>query len=318
MNSQHPQPLESKEEDKSASEDDDQDYSWVLEPVCGIVDMGGDDDDDSDSDSDSDDDTSSNSFQSSSDSSSTAASNSNSPTINPQSNNCNSQDEKENTRMTTAADVDNAMQTPPVHRNNVPVVYKPGRGRRYAAQNAQLSALTSGEHKCFQCSYCGASFQNAGGLSKHSEKTFTHIGSLNTHIRIHSGKKPCKYELCPKAFTQSSSLIYSSSLVLHLKSHDDAEIFNCPECDKSFKQEGLLEKHLQMHPQQLVHQCSICREAFRTSSEQLSMKKTAKTVDITKQYKSWTQLVEEEEEEECLVENPAPKGSAVSSPTTTP
>ncbi|CAD7001059.1 unnamed protein product [Ceratitis capitata] len=69
---QHPQPLESKEDGKTASEDDDQDYSWILEPVHEIVDMGGDDDDDSDSDSDSDDDTSSNSSQSSSDSSSTA------------------------------------------------------------------------------------------------------------------------------------------------------------------------------------------------------------------------------------------------------
>ncbi|CAD7001512.1 unnamed protein product, partial [Ceratitis capitata] len=40
-----------------------------------------------------------------------------------------------------------------------------------------------------------------------SEKTFTHISSLNTHIRIHSGEKPYKCELCPKAFTQSSSLM---------------------------------------------------------------------------------------------------------------
>ncbi|CAD7001044.1 unnamed protein product [Ceratitis capitata] len=162
MNSQHPQPLESKEEDKTASEDDGQDYSWVLEPVCGIADMGGDDDDDSDSDSDSDDDTSSNSFQSSSDS---------------------SQDEEENTRMTTVSintvptavyeevvgdDSSSSLSSPtesdfpmiklktadPFHRNNVPVVYKPSRGRHGAAQNAQLAALTSGGQKCFQCAHC--------------------------------------------------------------------------------------------------------------------------------------------------------------------
>uniref|UniRef100_A0A034W260 Zinc finger protein 846 n=3 Tax=Bactrocera dorsalis TaxID=27457 RepID=A0A034W260_BACDO len=353
MNNQHPQPLESDEESKTAS-DDDQDYSWVLEPVCEIVDMEGDDgDDDSDSDSDSDDDSTSSSSQTSSSSSTTVSvSNSNSVTIDTSLNNHQGQDE-DYTRMTSVStntvppaiyeeivgnESTNSFCTTsesaypmiklktadprestsiillkPLTKNIsdecltnmsiIPVLSKPGRGRRSAAQNAQLAALTNGDQKCFQCAHCEASFQNAGDLSKHvrchitnkpfqcaiCEKTFTHIGSLNTHIRIHSGEKPYKCELCPKAFTQSSSLmvhvrshsirkphqcylcdkgfINSSSLVLHLKSHDDTEVFNCPECDKSFKQEDLLEKHLQMHTQQLVYQCSICHAAFRTSSE---------------------------------------------------
>ncbi|XP_053959642.1 zinc finger protein 391 [Anastrepha ludens] len=357
MNSKHPLPPEAEEDNKTASDDDDQDYSWVLEPVCEIVDMGGEDDNDSDSDSDSDDDSSSSSSQSSSSSSSTvSASNSNSNTQDGISNDEQSDGDEDTTRMTvvstnavppaiyeeivggestsslsTASDSDFPMfklktadprestsiillnprpadiadTTQEIQKNTTvkPVLVKPGRGRRSAAQNAQLAALTNGDQKCFQCAHCEASFQNAGDLSKHvrchitnkpfqcaiCEKTFTHIGSLNTHIRIHSGEKPYKCELCPKAFTQSSSLmvhvrshsirkphqchlcdkgfINSSSLVLHLKSHDDAEVFNCPDCDKSFKQEDLLEKHLQMHTQQLVYQCSICREAFRTSSE---------------------------------------------------
>ncbi|CAD7001506.1 unnamed protein product [Ceratitis capitata] len=159
MNSQHPQLLESKEEDKTASEDDDQDYSWVLEPVCEIVDMGGADDDDSDSDSDSDDDTSSNSSHSSSDSSCNSrdeevvgddSSNSLSSPTEPDFPmiKLKTADPRESTSIilinSKAADIDNAMQTPPVHRNNVPVVYKPGTGRRSASQNAQLAALTRG------------------------------------------------------------------------------------------------------------------------------------------------------------------------------
>lgn len=354
MNSQHPQPLESDEGGKTASDDDDQDYSWVLEPVCEIVDMEGDDgDDDSDSDSDSDEDSSTSSSQTSSSSSTTvSASNSNSVTRDTSLNDSQGHDD-DYTRMTSVSTntvppaiyeeivgnestnsfcttsesaypmiklrtadprestsiillkplLENISEECSNSMTVIPFIPKPGRGRRSAAQNAQLAALTNGDKKCFQCAHCEVSFQNAGDLSKHvrchitnkpfqcgiCEKTFTHIGSLNTHIRIHSGEKPYKCELCPKAFTQSSSLmvhvrshsirkphqcylcdkgfINSSSLVLHLKSHDDTEIFNCPECDKSFKQEDLLEKHLQMHTQQLVYQCSICHTAFRTSSE---------------------------------------------------
>lgn len=357
MSSQHPQPLESDEGGKMASDDDDQDYSWVLEPVCEIVDMEGiDGDDDSDSGSDSDDDSSSSSSQTSSSSSTTVSvSNSNSVTRDTSSNDPQGHyedytrmtsvstntvpqaiyeeivgDESTNSLCTTSEstypmfklkiadprestsiillkprpeNISEKTQEVSTGMTLMPVISKPGRGRRSAAQNAQFAALTNGDQKCFQCAHCEASFQNAGDLSKHvrchitnkpfkcaiCDKTFTHIGSLNTHIRIHSGEKPYKCELCPKAFTQSSSLmvhvrshsirkphqchlcdkgfINSSSLVLHLKSHDDTEVFNCPECDISFKQEDLLEKHLQMHTQQLVYQCSICHAAFRTSSE---------------------------------------------------
>ncbi|CAD7000784.1 unnamed protein product, partial [Ceratitis capitata] len=38
-------------------------------------------------------------------------------------------------------------------------------------------------------------------------------------------------------------------------------------------------------------------------------KDSALSIDVTDQYKSWAQLVEEEEEKKRLVENPAPRGS---------
>ncbi|KAH8367762.1 hypothetical protein KR084_002439 [Drosophila pseudotakahashii] len=178
------------------------------------------------------------------------------------------------------------------------------RGRRSNFNVPPMDPALSGTQKCFQCTHCEASFPNAGDLSKHvrshitnkpfqcsiCQKTFTHIGSLNTHIRIHSGEKPYKCELCPKAFTQSSSLmvhmrshsvrkphqclecdkgfINYSSLLLHQKTHSaPTETFVCPECEREFKAEALLDEHMRMHTQELVYQCAICREAFRASSE---------------------------------------------------
>ncbi|XP_026843254.1 zinc finger protein 34 [Drosophila persimilis] len=196
---------------------------------------------------------------------------------------------------------------PPMSISLEPAPIKRRRGRRSKANNPMLdSALAANPaaQKCFQCSHCEASFPNAGDLSKHvrshitnkpfqcsiCQKTFTHIGSLNTHIRIHSGEKPYKCEICPKAFTQSSSLMVHmrshavrkphqcvqcdkgfvnyTSLLLHQKTHTaPTETFACPECEREFKAEALLDEHMRMHTQELVYQCAICREAFRVSSE---------------------------------------------------
>ncbi|SPP81754.1 zinc finger protein 354B isoform X1 [Drosophila guanche] len=200
-----------------------------------------------------------------------------------------------------------AQPPPPMSISMEPAPIKRRRGRRSKANNPMLEsamAANPAAQKCFQCSHCEASFPNAGDLSKHvrshitnkpfqcsiCQKTFTHIGSLNTHIRIHSGEKPYKCELCPKAFTQSSSLMVHmrshavrkphqcvqcdkgfvnyTSLLLHQKTHTaPTETFACPECEREFKAEALLDEHMRMHTQELVYQCAICREAFRVSSE---------------------------------------------------
>ncbi|XP_033493694.2 uncharacterized protein LOC117264012 [Epinephelus lanceolatus] len=72
----------------------------------------------------------------------------------------------------------------------------------------------SADEKPFSCSIC--------------KINFTRRGSLQTHMRIHTGEKPFICPFCSKSFTQAGSL------KRHMSIHTGEKRFSCSVCDRRF------------------------------------------------------------------------------------